>query len=252
VDHSELSNVYGDEADDVIETPAQQETETPAVDTPETTDVKTAEAAVETKAKVQEPPSGSDETRVPLAALTGERERRQEAQREAEELRAKLAALETKKPAPSVFEDEKGFVESLKTDFDSKLINDRLNLSEALAVREFGAEKVKAASAWFKEAATKNPSLADRFRSAPLQFHAVVDMHAEHIELEKMKDLPAYKAQIRAEVEAEVKAKLEADLKEKQKLRDSIPTSLAGDASKGGLKGAAWAGPTPDEEIYKD
>jgi hypothetical protein len=246
----DLSNFYGDEGlTEEAEAPAKQETVTEVVAEPAKPDVKADEPV---KEPVKELPSNSDDTRVPLAALTGERERRQEAQREAEELRAKLAALETKKPPPSVFEDEQGAFKALKAEIEAGQINRLLNQAQALAVRQFGVEKVKVATAWFKEAAQKNPSLADRFNSDDLPFHAVVDMHAEHIELEKMKDLPAYKAQIRAEVEAEVKASLEKDAEAKRKLRDSIPTSLAGDASKGGLKGAAWAGPTPDEEIYKD
>jgi len=246
----ELSTLYGDESEEVADVPVQEQAVNTDLPPDKTGEQPKVEAAKAEPVKV-EPPPGSDDTRVPLAALTGERERRQEAQREAEELRAKLAAFETKKP-PSVFEDEQGFVKSLESQFDSRLINDRLNMSEALAVDKFGAEKVQAATAWFKEAAKSSPLLTDRFRAAPLQYHAVVAMHAEHLELEKMKDLPTYKAQLRAEVEADVRQQIEAEQKGKQKLRDSIPTSLAGDASKGGLKGAAWAGPTPDEEIYKD
>ena len=93
-----------------------------------------------------------------LSAVLDEREKRQKAVKEAEELRERLAKYEESKEADvSIFEDEQGFLAKQEQKTQEALRNTALNMSEAFAEEVFGSEKVAAAKQWMQEEGIKSP-----------------------------------------------------------------------------------------------
>ena len=167
--------------------------EAAAPETPETEPEAAAEPKVETTATEKEPWT--------LSAVLDEREKRQKAVKEAEELRAELAKYKTE-PDVSIFEDEKGFVERQKRDTEVALRNTALNMSEAFAESVFGADKVSAAKQWMINEGIKSPYALEQFNSAKLPYHAAVKLYEDDM---VRRDPEAFKAKLRDEIIAELK-----------------------------------------------
>ncbi len=216
----------------------------------EATEDKTEETKTEVK---DEPPASSEETQVPLSALTGERDRRQASEAETADLRAQLS--ESKKVEPtSVFEDEQKqrteIIEEMKAEFATDANNRSFNQSQFYVGREIGKDVLDQKIEVFKTMVKNNPELHQRMAAAPSPFHELVDIVEQHDELAKMKDLPGYKAQLKAEARAEVKSEFEQEAKDKADLRATIPDSLTGDDSAGGIASKGSFTPPTAKELY--
>lgn len=226
-----------------------KEPEIQVVDEPKdesTGEAKEPEKELEAKDEVSSP-DPKVETQVPLSAMHGERDRRQAAEREVAELKGKL---EEKTPLTSVFDDEPKFREEISADFEQLLTNQAFNQSEFFVADKIGRDVLDKKIKEFKSLAESNPEIRQRFASAVSPYHELVAIVDQHEELAKMKDMGAYKAKLKAEAKAEVKAELEAEAEGKDKLRESIPDSLVGDTSAGGLKSTDWGGPAKAKDIY--
>ena len=215
-------------------------------------ETKDEEPEKETKSEEEtkdESPSSVEEPKVPISAMHGERDRRQAAEKENVALKEKLEESNKTEPT-SVFEDESKFRNELATDFNQQLTNHSLNQSEFFAARELGRDVLDQKIEAFKKLAEDNPELRQRFAIAVSQYHELVDIVNQHDELDKMKDLDGYKAKLRAEAKVEVKQELEKEIEEKEKLRKSIPDSLVGDASAGGISSKGSFEKPTAEELY--
>lgn len=186
---------------------------------------------------------------VPVSALHGERDRRKAAERERDELKQKLETQPNAEPT-SVFEDENGFRSEIQQDSQRFVTHALLEQSRRYANREFGKEKVDEAVAWFEEEAPNSPYLIKQFQESGNDVHEIVDLHQRHQKLEQLKDVDAVEAKMRAELEPKIRAEIEAELKGKAEELDSVPESMAGETSKGGMKGSQWSGPATPESIY--
>lgn len=190
----------GEESEETSETEPTGEVETEAE----------PEAEVEAKEEPEEEtkdasPASEDETKVPLSAMHGERDRRKAAERERDDLKSQLD--DSKKADPtSVFEDESKFRDEIHTDLNQTLTNHTLNQSEFFAAREIGRDKLDQKIEIFKTLVENNPEIRQRFASAVSPYHELIDIVDQHDEMEKMKDLDGYKATLKAEARAEVKA----------------------------------------------
>lgn len=204
----------------------------------------------EPAAEESSPDPDKSETHVPLSVVHGERDRRQAAEKRAAELESKLEETQ-KTPPTSVFEDEAKFVDEFAGNVDQKLTNFALNQSEFFARREFGSVAVDEKIEKFKALVADNPTLKERFANSVSPYHELVEIVDQHDELDKMSDLDSYRAQIRAEERAKLKEEMEQEAKGKKKLRESIPDSLAGDTSEGGLTSSDWSGPPSMDDILK-
>ena len=196
---------------------------------------KAAKAAEDAEKAKDASPASEIETKVPISAMHGERDRRQAAEKERDELKAQLDESNKVEPT-SVFVDEEKFRQEIASELNQKLTNASLNQSEFFAGREFGKDVLEQKIEKFKTLIETNPDLKQRFVNAISPYHELVDIVDKHDELAKMDDLDAYKAKLKAEAKAEVKAELEKEAKDKTELRDSVPDSLVGDASVGGLE----------------
>ena len=218
VEEISLDDVYEDAevAVETVEEPAETETvEATEESVEETAEEKTEVETTDTEKKPEE---------WTLTAVMDEREKRQKAVAEAEELRQKLAEYE--KPEGddvSVFEEEKAVIEKQDRKLKDEVNNVALNMSQAFANQTFGKEKVDQATEWFKQEGIKSPHLIDRYSKAELPFHEVVSMYEDE---QARLDPDAYKAKVRQEVLEEMK-------KSEPPKPESITPSLASKRSAG-------------------
>lgn len=112
---------------------------------PEVTEVPVEEPVEEVEAKP---------VMVPLAAL-------HEVRDEVKTLKAKLAEKEVPPVAeqlPDVFEDPNGFAQGIVSNFDVKLHQTKLSISERFARKEFGEELTNSALEWGRERCASDPT----------------------------------------------------------------------------------------------
>jgi len=225
----------------------------------ETTEMveEVAEAEPETVEKQEEPEATTapevpeaEPQSVPIKALMAEREKRQAAEKQV----AEFNSNKEKTPAPDVFEDQKAYTEHMQTEFNQAMFNERANMSEFHARREYQDldDKIEA----FQALKATNPALTAQVQNAASPYHEIVDIVTKHEKMEKMQNIDEFEATTRAEIEAKVRAELEAEFSGKQKadktLRDSIPTSLVSEPSKGTVTNPTWAGASPLNSIFND
>lgn len=151
---------------------------------------------------------------IPIAAVLDEREKRQKAEREAEELRRWKAEQEAKQssPPPDFFTDPDQRLSYERQQFAQELWNEKLNTSELIARQAFGDDVVEAAQKAFAAAAAQNPALAMDLRRHVHPYKFVVDWHKRERFLSEVGPDPDAWSQKR---EAELRAKIEAELREK-------------------------------------
>lgn len=148
-----------------------------------------------------EPPSAPEEKSrdVPFVALMDEREKRQAAQRELEEVRKKMAEYERNaqqpKEKPDFFENPEAVVQQHVTAV-------KLQQSKFLAEKEYGPDVVAEAYAYFD----KHPKESEALLNHPSPFHAAVEHYQRQQFLEQMGPNP--KAWIDAQVEAQLAERL--------------------------------------------
>lgn len=174
---------------------------------------------------------------VPLTALLDEREKRQQAAREAEELRRELAALKAQaQPQPKpidVLEDPEGFARQQQMALQSAILQDRYERSRWQAEEKHGAETVKAVIEFFNDPAHAPKS--QEFIRHPDPFAAAFRYYTEQQEVAKVRAAGGVDA-IRQQLEAEIREKVLAELQTSAPKPATPPPSLASAASSGAAK----------------
>lgn len=164
---------------------------------------------------------------IPISALLDERERRQKAEREAEELRqwrAKMEAQEKAQPAPDFFTDPDQRLAYERQQFQAQFTAMKLQQSRFLAEREFGAEVVNEAYAYFD----RNPHLSHQFLDHASPFHAAVEFYKRQKVAEEIgADPEAWKASQMATIKEQLRAEIMAELQGTVQPKPRIPGSLA-------------------------
>lgn len=188
------------EADQVEEQPEQLEAETEASKPP-----AEAESKGEQKAA---PPAASEEKQsgqVPLSALLDEREKRQKYERELEELRQWQRQQQAQRqPKPDFFDNPEAALSQVQQATQQQIIASKLQQSKFFAEREYGADMVKEAYAYFDQ----NPQESHALLNEPSPFHAAVEHYKRQKAVQEIgADPEAYKAKLRAELEAELAQK---------------------------------------------
>ena len=169
--------------------------------------VAPVEAIPEAKGEPVAPPATpEDHGRIPIAALLDEREKRKEKEREADELRKRIAEYEAKAaPKPDFFTDPEAALAAAQRAAQAAAINTKLETSRFLAEEKYGAEKVQAAYEFFD----KNPHLSAPLLSSPSPFHAAVKEYEKHQAMTEIGEDPAA---YRARVEAEIRERILAEM----------------------------------------
>lgn len=159
-----------------------------------------------------------------LTAVMDEREKRQKAVAEAEELRQKLAQFESKpEDDVSIFEDEAAWKANQEEKRQQEIRNASLNMSQAFAEETFGEDKVAEATKWMQSEGHKSPYIVKEFNEAKLPFHKLVKLYSAEQERLNPESL-------REQIKAELLEELKVDSKPAKK---SIAPSLASKRSAG-------------------
>jgi hypothetical protein len=239
-------------------------------ETPVVLEAEAAEAPTETEAKgekedaspASELPQRDEKGRftkdepashqVPLEAMLHERERRQKAERELEELR-NAQAKETDEEAPDFFDDPKKAVtstvkrelqaerETLLTEAERRARELFFQYTERAARKQF--PDYDEARAVFAEEVQRNPMLQQRLAQAddPASF-----VYEEGKTLRERREVGGTLTEYRKRVEAEAFERFKAEQSAKRNRTANVPKSLNTEPSKGaGVEGGQWAGPTP-------
>ena len=180
--------------------------------------------------------------------MLDEREKRQAAQREAEDLRRRLAAYEAQKaqtPPPDFYDDPEARLQAERAQVHNALWNERLNTSELVARQAHGEDAVNVAREAFMSEAQQNPALAVELRRQQHPYDFVVNWHKrQRVLAEVGTDPTAYRAKIESEVRERVLAELAASQPQKPA---APPPSLAAAPSVGGNSQPL---PSPFENVF--
>jgi hypothetical protein len=190
--------------------------------------------------ETDEPTSPAPVETVPLSAHIG---LRKDLEGQIENLRAQIAT--PAEPKKDFFEDPEGSLNALRTEFNETLTTQMLNTGKAEAVDKYDQDTVDNAVEWVAQAVASSPYIAQQFTKTPLlqQHRKAVELHKAELARADLADPETMRATLKDEVKKELLAEMETEQAGKDKLSASIPKSLTGDSSKGGLTGSDWSGP---------
>jgi hypothetical protein len=128
---------------------------------------------------------------------------------------------------PDPMQDPRGFFQYQQAQMQRTELNTRLNLSEAYARQQHGAEKVDAAVQEFTAAVKQNPALYQQMVQAPLPYEFVMQQ-AEALRLQREigTDPTAYRARIEAELRERIMAEMQGTAAPVSRA-PNLPPSLA-------------------------
>ena len=217
---------------EAVETVETVETEVPAV---------TEEVIPAATEEVEEVPTGLEKVELPST---------EELQSQVETITKELNAYKTKakdektkrqelekKELPDVYDDN--FADSLLNEAQQLAVNERFNLSEFMARKEFTA---------YEALVESNPALQQQLISAPSPYHEMVDIVDKHERVSAMENIDEWEAKKTAEIEQKVRQQIEAE----QALRDGKVAGLSPSLAKVGSSPIAentWTGPTPINDL---
>lgn len=187
------------------ETPTDEAAATPEPEqakvAPQAEPQEEPQAEPEGTGETAEPPSAPEEKskEVPFVALMDEREKRQAAQREAEELRKRIAEYERQNQGEQSKPD---FYEDPEAAIQRQVHAAIMHQSRFSAEKEYGKEAVQEAYEYF----VANPREGLELNGHPSPFHAAVELRQRQKKIAEMGDDPD--AWVNAQVEARLAERL--------------------------------------------
>lgn len=172
------------------------------------------------------PPETETERHIPLTALLDEREKRQEAMRKAEEAERRLAAYEARLRQEQQAQRKPDFFDNPEAVLQSHITRVKLEQSKFLAEKDFGADLVKEAYAYFDE----HPEESQQLLNHPSPFHAAVEHYKRQKFLSEVKDPDSWREQEKARIREE----LMAELQQTQPSRPNAPPPTMAKATAAG------------------
>lgn len=192
------------QADDpVVDTPAEPQLEEPQAEAVETGEVEAAPPVAELE---------KESPHVPLTAILDEREKRQAAERQAQELEARLMQMQQQsappQQAPDMLDDPDGYNQFVQTQVNAAIQDVKLNQSEDMARYVHGDETVDAAFQAFRQAADQATYQSIMAKRSP--WMEVVNWHKDQQFRQEVGNDPeawrnAERERIRQELMAEIK-----------------------------------------------
>lgn len=216
------------------------------VDTPET-EVQPDQAEAQPEGPEVEAPEVDGGVTVPLKALQAERDERKALARELAEFKQTLVQAQPK-PEPEVvpdpIEDPQAFAEYTQRQIDIKVQavqaqheNQRLNLSEAQAVRTHGQEVVEGMKSWF---AQQPASLQQEVLAQADPYDFAIQQHKRQSLTEKLTADPDKLDRVLALLEG------------KEQPAPQAPKTTATAQSVGSRRGPEWSGPAKLTDLLND
>lgn len=185
------------------------------------------------------PPAASEDkaSPIPIQALLDERERRQKAEREAEEGRQWRRQMEARQ-REAAMQDPEQRQHYERQQIQGMILENRLSQSRFLAEREFGKDEVAAAYAYFDQ----HPQLSQQLLSHPSPFHAAVEfVRRQKIADEVGSDPEAWRTKERERLRAELMAEMQPVAQHQQRLPGSLAAApAAGRAGEPRPRGSAF------------
>lgn len=179
---------------------------------------------------------------VPISALLDERDKRKAMEQELERLRAAQQPAQTVE-APDMFEDPDGFAAYQDQKVQAALYGQKLQFSERMAKKEYGADVFEQAKAWAFERCNNDPMFNAKVAQAPDPYdYAISEWKREQIVSQVTPDdfaqFQAWKA-----------AQTQLEAQTKPTSPTVPPRSLASAPSAGGIS----TEPIPsEEEMFAD
>lgn len=142
---------------------------------------------------------------VPLTVVLDEREKRQRAEQEAQELRKwreqqEAAQRQAQQQAPDWFDDPQAAAQHQTQMIQQQMLNAQLNQSQFLAERDYGKELVAETEAYFRA----NPQAKAQFQNHPSPWHGAVAFYQKQKILDEIgADPEAFKEKLREEGRAQ-------------------------------------------------
>jgi hypothetical protein len=187
-------------------------TEEPQQDpAPQAQDQEPVEAKGEPTPEPAAPPAAVEEARhIPISALLDERDKRKAAMAEAEQLRRRVAEYEAKaQPPVDFFADPEAAMAVAQRTAMAAALQTKLETSRFLAEKEFGADVVGEAYAFFDA----NPQLSQALITSPSPFHEAVKTYQQHKAMTEIGDPVSYRARVREEARQELLSEMQAQPK---------------------------------------
>lgn len=244
--------------------------ESKAPETPPEPAAKAPEAKAEPEDEEVAPHTGSDNRTVPFSALEKVRadwkSKAAAAEARAEELRRQLEEAKRPPPPPTAPSqqdhvvqlpdfntDPRGFVVGMAIQHQREMVNERLNMSQALLTDKIGEEKVQQYVDDFKAFAEHDPTLYPKLyqQAMPYQWMtSEIDRRRMHREIGD--DPSAFEARIREKVLAEIAAggNGQSAPASRGPGLPAQPPSLASARSVAGRTTSTFTGPPPMSELF--
>lgn len=194
-----LDETEGDELQSEVDDTPQ--VEAGAVDEEATQGAAESEAETGDLTEVPPTPEVTEEPKVaPITALLDEREKRQAAERKAEEVSQRLAQIERQMQQAQQPQQKPDFFDNPDAAIQQQITSVKMQQSRFLAEREFGPEVVAQAYAYFDE----HPEESQALVAHPSPFHAAVEHFKKQQFLAEVgADPDAWKQKLREELEQE-------------------------------------------------
>ena len=217
----------GEEVAAVEETPVEtpSEPEAKAEEVPEEVKAEEAPKAEPEETKPVETASTEDKDGWQYTAYKDEKQKRQALEQELQALK------QPKQETPDVFDDQAGFVNSLRSEMEQGMLQNKIELSRSMMIDAKPDYEAKELA--FIELAKENPILGDQLKAHANPAKFVYDQAVKHEQFQQMQDVDTYKAKIEAEVRAKVEAEYKAKQEEEASKVSNLTQSLASAPSSG-------------------
>ena len=209
----DLAAVFDDSpSDEKVDSPEpEQVTEPEPTSTEESTEgEKPIEKSEQPKVEKSEEDDFTPREKAFLAAKKDEIRKRQDREKELEELKAKLAESE-KKPLPDIFEDQEGYTQAMRTELQLELTKAKLDMGREM-MKSF-RDDYEEVEAMVLEEVKSNPVLKAELQKSPNIAKAVYEYGKKLQEFNQVKGFDAEAE--RARIREEERAKLLSETREK-------------------------------------
>lgn len=180
---------------------------------------------------------------VPVTALLDERDKRKAAEQRAAALEQWRQEQERKaqEKQPDFYEDPDKAFGFMRDQFEQRLFNERLNISEAMARQSHGDDVVAEAQQAFAAAMQRDPGLMQKLQNETNPYGFVVNWHKQQRFLSEVKDPDTWREQERERIRQEIMAEIQSPRPK------SPPQSLASAPSAAGNDAPPSPGGTFDQ-----
>lgn len=201
------------------------------------------------------PPAAEESQTVPRTALQDERRKRQELERQLQEISQRLTQQPVQpQPIPDQWDDPEGFARHLAREAAAQAREEALAelrrervIHSAEAAKQRHPDYIEKVDT-FNELAAQNPALIATMMQQPDPAEYAYNIAKQHEELNRYGSLDAMLEAKKKEWEAEALEGLKASL---DPAPASAPTSLVTERNVGSRSGPAWSGPADLSELLR-